>query len=101
MFPFAVSCDDFPRDAEMLMEAGLGVSKAMRQRKGEGYEAGQACDLTYRYVMFSSRDVEAYHLQRAPGDAIDFAYGITDVRWSYSAELRDTGTVSLVYIACL
>lgn len=31
---------------------------------------------------------------RAPGDAIDFAYGVVDARWSYSAELRDTGTVS-------
>ncbi|WVR08121.1 hypothetical protein IAU60_005167 [Kwoniella sp. DSM 27419] len=76
MFPFAHSCDDFPPDAEMLMEAGLGVAKAMRNKQGEGYEAGQACDLTYR----------------APGDAIDFAYGVTDIRWSYSAELRDTGT---------
>ncbi|WWC95761.1 hypothetical protein V866_002627 [Kwoniella sp. B9012] len=76
MFPFAHSCDDFPPDAEMLMEAGLGVAKAMRTKQGEGYEAGQACDLTYR----------------APGDAIDYSYGVTDVRWSYSAELRDTGT---------
>ncbi|WWC65757.1 uncharacterized protein I303_108379 [Kwoniella dejecticola CBS 10117] len=76
MFPFAHSCDDFPPDAEMLMEAGLGVAKAMRTQQGEGYEAGQACDLTYR----------------APGDAIDYTYGVTDVRWSYSAELRDTGT---------
>ncbi|OCF34286.1 hypothetical protein I316_03799 [Kwoniella heveanensis BCC8398] len=76
MFPFAHSCDDFPPDAEMLMEAGLGVAKAMRTRQGEGYEAGQACDLTYR----------------APGDAIDYTYGVTDIRWSYSAELRDTGT---------
>jgi len=33
-------------------------------------------------------------MYRAPGDAIDFAYGVADVRWSYSAELRDTGTVS-------
>ena len=31
---------------------------------------------------------------RAPGDAIDYSYGVADVRWSYSAELRDTGTVS-------
>lgn len=76
MFPFAYSCDDFPPDAEMLEEAALGVGKAMRTRHGEGYQAGQACDLTYR----------------APGDAIDFAYGVADVRWSYSAELRDTGT---------
>ncbi|WVQ96001.1 hypothetical protein IAU59_003101 [Kwoniella sp. CBS 9459] len=76
MFPFAHSCDDFPPDAEMLMEAGLGVAKAMRTRQGQGYEAGQACDLTYR----------------APGDAIDYTYGVTDIRWSYSAELRDTGT---------
>jgi extracellular matrix protein 14 len=48
MFPFAESCDDFPHDAEMLMEAGLGVAKAMRSGHGEGYEAGQACALTYR-----------------------------------------------------
>lgn len=31
---------------------------------------------------------------RAPGDSVDYAYGVTDIRWSYSAELRDTGTVS-------
>ena len=48
MFPFAHSCDDFPPDAEMLMEAGLGVAKAMRAKSGETYQAGQACDLTYR-----------------------------------------------------
>ncbi|KAL7425007.1 hypothetical protein Q5752_000694 [Cryptotrichosporon argae] len=76
MFPFAHSCDEFPVDAEMLMEAGLGVVKAMRHQHDEEYEAGQACDLTLR----------------APGDAIDYAYGARDIRWSYSAELRDTGT---------
>jgi extracellular matrix protein 14 len=48
MFPFAYSCDDFPGDAEMLMEAGLGVAKAMRRVHGEEYHSGQACDLTYR-----------------------------------------------------
>lgn len=52
MFPFAHSCDDFPPDAEMLMEAGLGVAKAMRTRQGEGYQAGQACDLTYRCAYY-------------------------------------------------
>ncbi|OWZ61487.1 hypothetical protein AYX14_06322 [Cryptococcus neoformans] len=76
MFPFAHSCNDFPVDAEMLMEAGLGVAKAIRTAHGETYETGQACDLTYR----------------APGDSVDYAYGVTDIRWSYSAELRDTGT---------
>ena len=78
MYPFAYSCAQFPIDAEMLMEASLGVAKAMRDTDGEAYMTGQACDLTYR----------------APGDAIDFAYGTTDVRWSFSAELRDTGLVS-------
>lgn len=48
MFPFAHSCDDFPPDAEMLMEAGLGVAKSMRTIHGEAYQSGQACDLTYR-----------------------------------------------------
>ena len=92
MFPFAYSCDDFPPDAEMLEEAALGVGKAMRTRHGEGYQAGQACDLTYRSVIFPS--LLTWLIYRAPGDAIDFAYGVADVRWSYSAELRDTGTVS-------
>ncbi|ORY34862.1 putative cell wall organization and biogenesis-related protein [Naematelia encephala] len=76
MFPFAHSCADFPPDAEMLMEAGLGVAKTMRLQRGEEYQSGQACDMTYR----------------APGDSIDYAYGVIDARWSYSAELRDTGT---------
>ncbi|RSH93418.1 putative metallocarboxypeptidase ecm14 [Saitozyma podzolica] len=76
MFPYAHSCADIPADAEMLMEAGLGVIKSIRTVHGETYQSGQACDLTFR----------------APGDAIDFTYGVTDIRWSYSAELRDTGT---------
>ena len=84
MFPFAYSCDEFPVDGEMLMEASLGVAKAMRDTDGESYMTGQACGLTYR----------------APGDAIDFAYGATDVRWSFSAELRDTGLVSCSINLC-
>lgn len=28
------------------------------------------------------------------GDSIDYAYGSAKIRWSYSVELRDTGTVS-------
>lgn len=30
------------------------------------------------------------------GDAIDYSYAVADVRWSYSAELRDTGTYGFV-----
>lgn len=48
MYPFAHSCEDFPPDAEMLLEAGLGVAKAMRNDNGETYQSGQACELTYR-----------------------------------------------------
>lgn len=120
MFPFAHSCDDFPPDAEMLMEAALGVAKTMRSQFGQGFQAGQACDLTYRCVFASflqlpqilcaacrppspigSRMLTLKGFHRAPGDAIDFAYGVTDVRWSYSAELRDTGTVSHPFRSCL
>lgn len=77
MFPFAYSCEEFPADAENLMEAGLGVAKAIRMSDGVAYQTGQACDLTYRYS----------------GDSMDYAYAVADVRWAYSAELRDTGTV--------
>jgi extracellular matrix protein 14 len=51
MFPFAHSCDDFPPDAEMLMEAALGVAKAMRAGHGQTYQTGQACELTFRSVV--------------------------------------------------
>lgn len=30
------------------------------------------------------------------GDAIDWSYASAGIEWSYSAELRDTGTVSMV-----
>ena len=45
MFPYAYSCSDFPGDAETLMEAGLGVAKALRSVHGTVYQSGQACDL--------------------------------------------------------
>lgn len=61
MFPFAHSCDDFPPDAEMLMEAGLGVAKTMRRQQGEGYQAGQACDLTYRCEYMTQEEGQITH----------------------------------------
>ena len=45
MFPYSYSCSDFPKDAEILMEAGLGVAKALKSIHGTTYQAGQACDL--------------------------------------------------------
>ena len=40
---------------------------------------------------------------RMSGDSIDYAYGSAKIRWSYSVELRDTGTVShpLGFVAIL
>ncbi|KAJ9107361.1 hypothetical protein QFC21_000811 [Naganishia friedmannii] len=62
--------------AETLMEAGLGVARALKAIHGTVYQAGQACDLIYRMA----------------GDAIDWSYATAGIEWSYSAELRDTGT---------
>ena len=45
MFPYSYSCSDFPGDAETLMEAGLGVARALRNVHGTVYQSGQACDL--------------------------------------------------------
>lgn len=45
MFPYSYSCSDFPKDAETLMEAALGVSKAVKGIHGTTYQVGQACDL--------------------------------------------------------
>jgi hypothetical protein len=86
MFPYSYSCSEFPGDAETLMEAALGVAKSMKDVHGTAYKAGQACDLVYR----------------AAGDSIDYAYGGQKIRWAYSAEMRDTGTVSRhVDLQCL
>ncbi|GMK55171.1 hypothetical protein CspeluHIS016_0202270 [Cutaneotrichosporon spelunceum] len=76
MFPYSFSCNVFPPDAENLMEAGMGVAKAIRLIGGPGYQTGQACQSTLRFS----------------GDASDYAYAVGQIRWSYSAELRDTGT---------
>ncbi|BEJ13788.1 hypothetical protein CspHIS471_0309620 [Cutaneotrichosporon sp. HIS471] len=76
MFPYSFSCNVFPPDAENLMEAGIGVAKAIRMIGGPGYQTGQACQSTLRFA----------------GDAADYTYAVGQVRWSYSAELRDTGT---------
>ena len=65
MFPFAGSCEALPKDAEFLMEAGFGVSKALRTDGGELYQVGQACEMTYRWVwlFFYHRGTElAGHL---------------------------------------
>lgn len=45
MFPYSYSCSDFPKDAETLMEAALGVAKSVKGIHGTSYQAGQACDL--------------------------------------------------------
>jgi extracellular matrix protein 14 len=45
MFPYSYSCEDFPKDAETLMEAALGVAKSVKGIHGTTYQAGQACDL--------------------------------------------------------
>lgn len=34
---------------------------------------------------------------RMAGDAIDWSYATAGIEWSYSAELRDTGTVSVCF----
>ncbi|CDZ98302.1 peptidase m14 [Phaffia rhodozyma] len=76
MYPFSYSCDDFPPDAEDLMEALLGAAKALRSVQGTAYKTGQVCELVYR----------------AAGDSVDWTYGNQEIKWSASMELPDTGT---------
>lgn len=50
MYPFSYACDVVPADAEDLIEAALGASKAARGVHGTSMSTGAACDLLYRCV---------------------------------------------------
>jgi len=74
--PFSYSCDILPKDAEDQLEAALGVVHAVKKKHSTSYTTGSLCDTLYA----------------APGNIVDWMYGSADVKYSYAAHLRDTGT---------
>lgn len=76
MYPYSYSCEHVPPHAEDLIEAALGATKALRETHNVPYTSGASCELLYP----------------APGNIIDWMYGESKVKYSYSLMLRDTGT---------
>ncbi|KAI0360633.1 Zn-dependent exopeptidase [Trametes cingulata] len=74
--PFSYSCKKVPKDAEDLLEAGLGAVNAIKQVHGTPFTTGSLCRQLYK----------------ASGNVVDYMYAKAGIKFSYSVHLRDTGT---------
>ncbi|PVF93438.1 hypothetical protein CPB86DRAFT_837442 [Serendipita vermifera] len=74
--PYSYSCNVLPRDAEDQIEAALGAARASSRVHGISVSTGRLCETLYS----------------APGNVMDWAYSVADIKYSYSYHLRDTGT---------
>lgn len=74
--PFSYSCKQTPKDAEDQMEAIHGAAHMVRRTHGATFSTGSLCSTLYR----------------APGNVVDWMYASLDIKWSFAAHLRDTGT---------
>lgn len=47
MHPFSFSCKAHPKDEENLLEAGLGMGKALAKKHGTHMTTGSLCEKLY------------------------------------------------------
>ncbi|KAG8956993.1 putative metallocarboxypeptidase ecm14 [Tulasnella sp. 408] len=85
MHPFSHSCKVHAKDEENLIEAGLGMAKALTKRHGTHMIAGSLCEKLYS----------------AGGNVIDWVYAEAKVSVAYSVMLRDTGTYGFLLPATM
>lgn len=58
--------------------------------------SSSACDFSLvAAIRLVANHSSSRPFSRMAGDAIDWSYASAGIEWSYSAELRDTGTVSV------
>ncbi|GJE92386.1 peptidase M14 [Phanerochaete sordida] len=74
--PWSYTCKKTTKDAEDQLEAALGAAAAIKTAHGTPFTAGSLCQLTYK----------------APGNVVDYMYGMAGIKYSYAVHLRDTGT---------
>lgn len=99
MHPFSYSCDAVPGDVEDLIESSLGAAKALKSVHGTAITVGSLCEQLYRYspphlhapILMCA--LTNFILNSAPGNVVDWMYAASDIPFSYSLSLRDTGTV--------
>jgi len=74
--PFSYSCRRIPKDAEDLIEAAMGATRALKTAYGTVFVTGSLCNMLYQ----------------APGNIVDWMYARAGIKYAYAAHLRDTGT---------
>lgn len=76
MTPYGYSCTARPTNNSKLQSLAQGVASAIRSVYGTSYRYGPICNTIYK----------------ATGNAVDYAYDVTKAKYSFTIELRDTGT---------
>lgn len=85
MFPWGYDCGVVATDDAVLREGALRSVKALKAVHGESFRSGDICNTIYQ----------------ASGTTVDYAYGSENVKFSYTFELRDTGSNGFVLPAKL
>ncbi|PPQ70189.1 hypothetical protein CVT24_003905 [Panaeolus cyanescens] len=80
MFPYGYSCTKVATDNAELGRLASGFATAVRALYGTRYTTGPICTTIYA----------------ASGSSTDYAYDVSKVKYSFAAELRDTGSNGFV-----
>ncbi|KAI8846546.1 hypothetical protein BC829DRAFT_491248 [Chytridium lagenaria] len=76
LFPNGWSCSLLIKDYAVVKAAGTAAVTALKALYGTTFTNGDSCNTIYQ----------------ASGSSIDWAYNVANVTFTYTAELRDTGT---------
>ncbi|CAG7854673.1 Probable metallocarboxypeptidase A Short=MCPA; AltName: Full=Carboxypeptidase M14A; Flags: Precursor [Serendipita indica DSM 11827] len=78
--PYGFDCDAIPPDNTELLSLAKGFTTSLKAVYGTSYTYGGSCKTIYKTT----------------GSSDDYAYVVTGVKYSFSAELRDTGRYGFV-----
>lgn len=80
MSPYGYSCTVTAADNSELVSLVNGYANAARVPYGTRYRAGPICTTIYQ----------------ATGSSVDYSYDVSKIKYSFTTELRDTGTYGFV-----
>ena len=80
MSPYSYTCDVVAADNTELVALANGFAVALAKPYGTIYQSGPICSTIYP----------------ATGTSVDYAYDINKIKYSFAAELRDTGKYGFV-----
>lgn len=80
MSPYAYSCNVTALDNDELVTLANGFALKAGKPYGTSYKSGPICSTIYP----------------ATGSSVDYAYDVSKIKYSFAAELRDTGTYGFI-----